>query len=179
MSFCRASFFAESASYLSDEQIEAAAIKWLAFLKSNTYTLDTASQPLKHRVFFAGENKKVLLSELDKEHPHWESQFTSAMITFLKQHRKDKFLSLHYDYEAKYLLEEFIASVTFLQGKRGIFPIKTIMTFDAENNIIVNGKAMSAIDIIDPPNEAKDVFDKLGCPRFLPAVKKIGKLLGR
>jgi hypothetical protein len=179
MAIGRASIFAGTPTYLSDEQIEAAAIKWLQLLKSTTYAQESAPAQPKHRVYFAGENKKFLLTELEREHPTWERDFIAALTCFLTTHRRDKHLTLHYDYEAEDLLEDFVDSVAFLRGKRGLFPIKTTMTFDDDDNVFINGIAVSAADIIDPSTESNEICDKLGCPRFMPALQKFSKLLGR
>jgi hypothetical protein len=172
------SFFSEKSSALSDDQIQAAAIVWLELLKSRIYSHDLTSKPPKRRVFFAGENKTFLLNNLNSEHPGWEDQFINAMTSFLKLHRTDSDTELHYDYDAEDLLEKFIESVAFLKGKIGIFPLKTTMTFDDDDNIILNGKVIPTADILDPEVKANDVFSKLGCPRCVPAVQKIAKLLG-
>ncbi len=177
MAISRGSFFAGDPLYLSDEQIEAATIKWLEFLKSTTYTHDSAAVNSRCRVHFATENKQFLLDKLECEHPTWEQEFTQAFTAFLTQHRRQKHLTLHYEYAAEDLLETFIEGIPFLRGKTGLFPINTTMTFASdEDTIFINGTELSATDIIDPPAAAHDICNKLGCPRFKPALQR---LLGR
>jgi hypothetical protein len=177
MSSTRDSFFPPPNLGLSDDQIDAASLYWLRQLKSRLYSADTRAKNPSGRIFVAQQNKAVLLNELAQQQANWENDLLDGLKKVLTEHRKDPYISLSTDYEAEELLEEAVAkSVPMLAKKNSIFPIKVYMKFDNSNNMIVNERFISADTYLTEAEVVKyprDVFAKLGCPRFLPTIRKL------
>lgn len=133
---------------ITSEQRRAASLFWTQLLTgegkmNEDFDKELPSSALMQRQYL----RKIVFDKLQKKNSSWPSQFREELDSLINQHSHEEDLVLIVDYETQGILSEAVSKCGIPEV--GLFPSNVAMSFDNENNLIINGKKYAAKEILD------------------------------